>query len=253
LKTKPAQNSVRDLRSKGIEPDVLVVRSDLEIPEGLLQKLSLMCGIPSKCVIPSCTVKSIYQVPFNYYQCGMGATLLKKLQLPLQEFDMSEWVNLSQHIEVAQETKRVAVVGKYGALEDAYYSLNEALKCAGYWKGVQLALSFIDASVIASEGVDILQAFDGICLPGGSGKEGNEGLLLTAQYAREKSVPFLGIGLGFQIMMIEFARNVLGYQDADSEEFREDSEHFVVSASQSGVYKQGVQMRIGAYAGKIVS
>jgi CTP synthase len=145
LKTKPAQNSVRDLMARGIEPDILVVRADKPIETSVLHKLSLMTGIEENCIIPSPTVTSIYQVPVNYQTRALGNILLQKLNLAQKPFDMSKWNTLLQHIDQATTVKKIAMVGKYCALEDAYYSLNEGLKVAGYWNDIKIQLSFVDA------------------------------------------------------------------------------------------------------------
>jgi CTP synthase len=145
LKTRPAQFSVKDLRARGIEPDILVVRADKPIEKNVLRKLSLMTGVEENCVIPSTTVKSIYQVPVNYQAHALGNILLQKLNLSQKPFDMSKWNILLHHIEQSKEVKKIAMVGKYCALEDAYYSLNEGLKVAGYRNGVKIQLSFVDA------------------------------------------------------------------------------------------------------------
>jgi CTP synthase len=145
LKTKPAQNSVRDLRARGIEPDILVVRADQPINQKLISKLSLMTGIEENCVIPSTTVRSIYQVPVNYQGRALGNILLQKLNLPQKPFNMSKREGLVHHIENSTAVKKIALVGKYCALEDAYYSLNEGLKVAGYWNDIKIQLSFVDA------------------------------------------------------------------------------------------------------------
>lgn len=157
LKTKPAQNSVRDLRSRGIEPDILVVRADKEIDTSILRKLSLMCGVAEHCVIPSPTVKSIYQVPVNYQGYALGNTLLQQLQLPQKPFKMEKWNTLLEHISQSTEIKKIAMVGKYCALEDAYYSLNEGLKVAGYRSNLKIQLCFVDAEELEKKGTELLE------------------------------------------------------------------------------------------------
>jgi CTP synthase len=151
LKTRPAQFSVKDLRARGIEPDVLVVRADKPIEKKVLHKLSLMTGVEENCVIPSPTVKSIYQVPVNYQGYALGNILLQKLNLAQKPFDMSKWNILMQHIEQATVVKKIAMVGKYCTLEDAYYSLNEGLKVAGYRNDIKIQLSFVDAEKIEKD------------------------------------------------------------------------------------------------------
>ena len=166
LKTKPAQNSIRDLRARGIEPDMVVVRADKPIQDNIITKLSTMSGIEKKCVIPSATVNSIYEVPLNYHHHEVGETLLHKLQLPLHEFQLDEWKNLVDHIHSSHIEKNIALIGKYCDLEDAYYSLNEALKTAGYWEHTKIQLHFIDAESLNPNTIqDQLSKYDGICIP----------------------------------------------------------------------------------------
>jgi CTP synthase len=168
LKTRPAQSSVKDLRARGIEPDVLVVRADKPIDKQMLQKLALMTGVEENCVIPSPTAKSIYQVPTDYQSHALGNILLGKLRLPQKPFNLSKRETLLQHINNAKTTKKIAMIGKYTALEDAYYSLNEGLKVAGYRNDVKIQISFIDAEKIEkqSENIEeILEGYDGIVIP----------------------------------------------------------------------------------------
>lgn len=155
------------MRARGIEPDVVVVRADREIDEGIIRKISLMCGISETCVIPSATVKSIYQVPLNYQEYALGSTLLQKLQLPQKPFKMHKRSDLLQHIEYSKEVKKIAMIGKYCDLEDAYYSLNEGLKVAGYRNDIKIQISFVDAEKVEKDkGKESLKGFDGICVPG---------------------------------------------------------------------------------------
>ncbi|MDD2537349.1 MAG: CTP synthase [Candidatus Absconditabacteria bacterium] len=249
LKTKPAQNSVRDLRSRGIDPDILVVRADMPVEEDIIRKLSLMCGLPIQCVIPSATVKSIYEVPVNYQKHVLGNTLLQALHFPQTQIDLSKWEQLVDHIQNAKEVKKIAMVGKYVSLEDAYYSLNEGLKVAGYRKDIKIQIDFVSAEEIEKQGTDMLLGYSGICVPGGFGTRGIEGMVMAAQFARENKIPYLGICLGSQIMAIEFARNVLGYPDATSEEFFPDAQHQVIHLMehQKGIEKKGGTMRLGSY------
>lgn len=251
LKTKPAQNSVRDLMSRGIDPDILVVRADMPIHENIITKLSAMCGLPEQCVVPSATVKSIYEVPINYHSYGVGERIIEKLQLPYSSFDLSVWKELLAHKASSIITKKIAMVGKYCALEDAYYSLNEGLKTAGYWNNINIEIEFIDATDIEQKGVSLLQEYDGICIPWWFGTRGIEGMILATQYAREQHIPFLWICLWSQIMAIEFARNILWYKDATSEEFDNEhtsSHHIIhIMEHQKNIADKWWTMRLGSY------
>lgn len=254
LKTKPAQNSVRDLRARGIEPDFLIIRSDFKIDKKLVSKLSLMTGVEEECVIPSATVKSIYQVPTNYQAHSLGNIILEKLDLPQKQSNLSKRENLVNHIEISKSTKKIAMVWKYTALEDAYYSLNEWLKVAGYRQDTKIQISFIDSEKITKENVNqTLSDYDAIVIPGGFGTRGIEWMILATKYARENKIPFLGICLGSQIMAIEFARNVLNLPDANSEEFTPDGKNNVIHLmeNQKWIYKKWWTMRLWSYECKL--
>lgn len=252
LKTRPAQSSVKDLRARGIEPDLLIVRSERPIEKAMLQKLSLMTGVEENCVISSPTVKSIYQVPLNYQSFALGNILLGKLNLPQRPFNLSRRSDLLTHIEQSKTSKKIAIVGKYTALEDAYYSLNEALKVAGYRKDIKVQLSFIDTEKIeknADKLEELFASYAGMVIPSGAGGAGKEGFLLAIRYARTHQLPCLAVGLGAQMMTIEFAKNVLGYHDAASEEDTNETKHPVVYAPPHQPqlhFKEGT-LRVGAY------
>ena len=151
--------------SRGIDPDLLVLRADMPIHQNIITKLSSMCGLPEQCIIPSATVNSIYEVPVNYHHYGIGERIVEKLQLPQSNFDLSARNTLLEHQQESTITKKIAMVGKYCALEDAYYSLNEGLKTAGYWNNIIIDIDFIEATQIEQEGVTLLQDYDGICIP----------------------------------------------------------------------------------------
>ena len=251
LKTKPAQNSVRDLMARGIDPDLLVLRADMPIDDHIIKKLSIMCWLPEQCVIPSTTVSSIYEVPVNYHHYGVGERIIEKLKLPNSKFDLSAWNTLLEYKQESTTTKKIAMVWKYCKLEDAYYSLNEWLKTAGYWNKTFIHIDFIDATDIEIEGTQLLESYDGICIPWGFGTRGIEGMILTTQYAREHNIPFLWICLGSQIMAIEYARNVLWYSDATSEEFdtaNQSTNHIVhIMNHQKTISDKWWTMRLGSY------
>lgn len=252
LKTKPTQNSVKDLRMRGIIPDMLICRADYDIPDEIMTKISYMTGVPHTHVIPAPTVDSIYRIPLDYAQREVSEHVLTHLWLPVLQPDMSKRSELYTHIHNATQVLRIAMVGKYVGLEDAYYSLNEGLKVAWFYHDRRVKLVFIEAEELTSENIhETLAWIDGICVPGGFGTRGIEGMILAAQYAREHQIPYLGICLGSQIMAIEFARNVLGLIDATSAEFDEaqTSSHHVIHImeSQKSITHKGGSMRLGSY------
>ncbi len=249
LKTKPIQHSVRTLMSYGLSPDFLIVRADAEIPEDTLMKIAHSTGLAPTHVIPAPTLDSIYRVPLAFDAYSFGQKIMAEFRLAEITPDMSKWQKLLSNIESSTDTLRVAMVGKYVGLEDAYYSLNEWLKCAGYAHEKKIKLEFIEAEDIEKEGVKILEWFDGICIPGGFGTRGTEGMIMTAEYARTQKIPYLGICLGSQIMAIEFARNVLGITDASSEEFTPEWTHNIVHIMdhQKELTTKWGNMRLGSY------
>ena len=249
LKTKPTQHSVADLTGFGIQPDFLVLRADQYIPADLLEKISLQCHLPLSRVVPAPTAKSIYAVPLEFHRGGVGRELLKALGFRGRKFDVSAWEKLEENIAHSRKRLRIGMVGKYNGLEDAYYSLNEGLKAAGFARRAKVELEFVDAEKVEKEGASALSGLDGVCVPGGFGKRGIEGMVLAAKYARENGVPYLGVCLGSQIMAIEFARDVLGLAGANSTEFDAKAPHPVVHImeSQKFVKAKGGTMRLGAW------
>ncbi|NDK08672.1 CTP synthase [Candidatus Gracilibacteria bacterium] len=249
LKTKPTQHSVRELMSFGIIPDFLVLRADKHIDEELVEKIAHMCSIEKNKVIPSQSLKSIYEVPLKYQERNIGELILKDFGLENKGFDLEKREILNKNIKNSKEEVIIGMIGKYNGLEDSYYSLNEGLKIAGFENNRKVVLKFIDAEIIEKEGTDILKTLDGICVPGGFGSRGIEGMIKACNYARVNKIPYLGVCLGSQIMAIEFARNILGLTDANSEEFSELSKNKVVHLmeSQKGIYKKGGTMRLGSY------
>ncbi len=249
LKTKPTQNSVRALRTRWITPDFLITRADADISEAILEKVAFFCGVPKNHVVPAPTVESIYQIPLDFAKRDVGKLILDQLQLPSDKLDMSAWEDLYINIKASIEELHVAMVGKYVWLEDAYYSLNEWLKVAWLHQQRKVVLHFIEAEDIEKNGVDVLQDMDAICVPGGFGERGIQGMVMAAQYARENNVPYLWVCLGSQIMAIEFAKNVLGLDDANSQEFLPDGQHNVVHImeTQKSVTTKGGTMRLGTY------
>ncbi|MFA5916749.1 MAG: CTP synthase [Candidatus Gracilibacteria bacterium] len=250
LKTKPTQHSVRELMSFGITPDFLVLRADMKITEELVEKTAYMCSVDKRNVIPSPTVSSIYEVPLNYNERHFGDLILEKFGLPNNGFDLKKWEILNDNIKSSKEKVVIGMIGKYNGLEDSYFSLNEGLKIAGFEVKKKVELKFIDSSLIEeSDGTNLLKGLDGICIPGGFGERGIEGMIKSCEYARKNNIPYLGVCLGSQIMAIEFARNVLNLKTANSEEFNENTPDKVVHImeSQKSIYKKGGTMRLGSY------
>ena len=219
LKTKPIQHSVRTLMSYGVNPDFLVVRADTDIPEDMLEKIARSTGLKEDHVISAPTLDSIYRVPLAFNREAFGQKIANELKLPVVHPDLTKWEELLENIDSSTQILKVGMVGKYVGLEDAYYSLNEGLKAAGFAHQRRVRLRFIEAEDIEKEGVKLLEGLDGICVPGGFGNRGIEGMIMTAEYARVHKIPYLGICLGSQIMAIEYARHVIGITDANSEEF----------------------------------
>ncbi|WP_273009619.1 CTP synthase, partial [Spongiibacter tropicus] len=238
-KTKPTQHSVKELRSIGLQPDVLLCRSDHEIDMSSRQKIALFTNVESRAVIPLRDVDSIYRIPSLLAGEGLDELIVERFGLDCPPADLSEWDpvidgDLNQDRELT-----IAMVGKYMELLDAYKSLNEALKHAGIHTHTKVHVRYIDSETIETDGVGVLDGVDGILVPGGFGNRGVEGKIRTVQHARENNIPYLGICLGMQVAVIEFARNVLGLSDANSSEFTESSEHPVVGLITEWVTAEG--------------
>lgn len=249
FKSKPIQHSVRTLMGYGISPDFLVVRSDEIIPEDMLQKIAMTSGLGRGDVISAPTLDSIYKVPLAFAEQGVSGKILQKLQFSHIVPNMSKWENLVTNIKNSKDIITIGMVGKYTDLEDAYYSLNEWLKCAGFAHLKKVQLQFIDSEDIEKTGTSVLEWLDGICIPGGFGTRWTEGMISAARYARENKIPYLGICLGSQIMAIEYARNVLGIADASSEEFTPEWSHNIIHIMehQKGLTSKWANMRLGSY------
>lgn len=219
VKTKPTQHSVKELLSIGIQPDVLICRSDRIIPPNERAKIALFCNVPEKAVISLKDVNSIYQIPALLKSQGLDEFICQRFHLDCPEADLSEWENvLYQEANPIGEVT-IGMVGKYTELPDAYKSVNEALKHGGLKNRLTVNIKYIDSQDVESKGTDLLKGLDAILVPGGFGYRGIEGKILTAQYARENNIPYLGICLGMQIAFIEYARHVAGMKDASSSEF----------------------------------
>lgn len=218
-KTKPTQHSVKELRSIGIQPDILVCRSSHNLPESERNKIALFTNVAIPDVISLPDAKSIYEVPLLLWQEGLGERILNKLNLPLHEADLAEWQQVVFSLKHPQHEVKIALVGKYTDFTDSYKSLIEALVHAGIKSHSRVNIIYVDAEALEHNGVDSLREMNGILIPGGFGPRGSEGMILATKFAREHKIPFLGICLGMQIAIIEFTRHQLGLRDANSTEF----------------------------------
>ena len=251
LKTKPTQHSVRELRSIGIIPDVIVARSDYPIEEEIQEKIALFCDVKAKAVIPMVTTSILYEIPLLLEKTSIADLLLERLSLEAkQQPDLAEWENLIAEIKRPKPTVKIALVGKYVELHDAYISVREALKHAAIANGVEVDITWVHSTDLEKEdGVEILKQVDGIVVPGGFGSRGIEGKIKAATYARENNVPYLGLCLGMQVMVIEFAREVLGHDHANSSEFDHTTLAPIIDLmpEQHDVTEKGGTMRLGLY------
>lgn len=252
IKTKPAQSSVRDLMRIGIHADIIGCRSDKPINKEHIQKIALFSDVDEKAVVPLPTIKSVYEVPVNLEKAGLGDYICEKLGLPCVEPKTNSWQKMLENLSHLEGQVNIGLVAKYMSNEDTYKSVNEAIKAACTAEKKKANIIWIDAERIEKEGTGILAGLDGIVVPGGFGNRGVEGKILAAQYARENNIPYLGLCLGMQIACIEFARNVIGLKDANSEEFATDGKCNVIhimSEQKVNMDEEnyGASMRLGAY------
>lgn len=249
FKSKPTQHSVKELQGMGICPDIIVTRSDLPLPDDIKNKIAMFCNVDRDCVIDNVTVPLLYEAPIMLECENLSAIVCRKLGLDPRESDMREWNAMLERARNPKGTVKIAMVGKYVQLHDAYLSVAEALRHAGIETERRVEILWTDSGEITPDTVEErLSQADGILVPGGFGHRGTEGKILATKYAREKGIPFLGICLGMQIATIEFARNVLGLKDANSSEFDTGTKNPVIDLmpDQHGV-KMGGTMRLGAY------
>ena len=255
LKSKPTQHSVKELQALGIIPDILVCRADETIPEKMKEKIALFCNVKKENVIENKTVDVLYEVPLMLENEGLARAVCKKINLKNIEPNNSNWEELIKTIkEKKEKTVNIAIVGKYTKLEDAYLSVVESIRHAGYKNAVNTKVEFVDSEKITKENVkEKLKKYNGIIVPGGFGNRGIEGMIETIKYARENNIPFLGICLGMQMAVIEFAKNVLKLEDVNSEEFDAYAKNLVIHImeEQKKINKKGGTMRLGAYPCKI--
>jgi CTP synthase len=251
LKTKPTQHSVRDLRSIGIQPDMLLCRTDRALPRDLKQKIGLFCDVAEEAVITARDVDSIYEVPLSLRDEGLDRVLLRLLHLPDSTADMRPWEELIGRIKEPDHELTVHVVGKYTGYEDSYKSLNEALRHGGFAHRTRITIQWVESEALEAEGgAHLLDGADAILVPGGFGSRGTRGMMKAAEVARTRRIPFFGICYGFQWATVEFARHVCGLDGADSTEVDESAPHKVIYKLRDllGVDELGGTMRLGQYA-----
>lgn len=249
-KSKPTQHSVKELRGMGINPDIIVLRSDQPLEESIFQKISLFCNVKPDCVIENRTLPNLYEAPLMLEKSNFSSVVCRNLHIDATKPDLTEWEQMVERIHNRSEEVHIGLVGKYIKLHDAYLSVAEAMNHAGYERNTFVKIHWIDSENITKENVDeLLQGLHGIIIPGGFGNRGIEGMILAAKYARENRIPYFGICLGMQIAVIEFARNAAGIQDAHSGEFDEQCAHKVIDfmPGQSEEINKGGTLRLGSY------
>ncbi|WP_418463865.1 CTP synthase [Frisingicoccus sp.] len=250
MKTKPTQNTVKDLQALGIQPDVIVCRSELPLTDEVKDKISLFCNVPQNCVIENLDVEVLYEAPLAMEKERLAHVVCKRLGIDCPEPDLEDWKAMVDAWKHPEKEVTVALVGKYIQLHDAYLSVVEALKHAGVANHTEVHIKWVDSELVSSYNVqEVLGDVDGILVPGGFGDRGIEGKITAIQYARENNVPFLGLCLGMQMAIVEFARHVLGYADAHSSELNPATTHpFIhIMPDQHGITDLGGTLRLGAY------
>ena len=249
-KSKPTQHSVKELRSMGISPNIIIARADEPIGSSITDKIALFCNVKPDCVIENLTLPSLYEAPIMLHENGLDRVVCRELNINVPEADLTEWKEMIYKINHRKNTKEVAIVGKYVDLHDAYLSIIESLNHAGYETSTNINIRWLDSESIDEYNInDVLKNIDAMIIPGGFGNRGIEGKICACKYARENNIPFLGICLGMQITVIEFARNVCGLSDANSGEFDNLSKNKVIDyiPEQLKVTQKGGTMRLGAY------
>ena len=250
LKTKPTQASVKELQGMGIQPDVLVCRSEHELTEDIKEKIALFCNVPVSHVLQNLDVEYLYEAPLAMEREKLADVVLSSLRLENRKPDLSDWEEMVESLRNPNKTVKIAIVGKYTQLHDAYLSVVEALKHGGISCRAKVELDWIDSEELTEKNLDQqLHNVDGILVPGGFGNRGTEGMILAAQYARVHKIPYLGICLGMQMAIVEFARHVLGYEDANSIELNPETKHPVIALmpDQEEIEDIGGTLRLGSY------
>ncbi|MCL2078951.1 MAG: CTP synthase [Oscillospiraceae bacterium] len=249
-KSKPTQHSVKELQSMGIAPKIIIARSDEPAGHSIREKISLFCNVKPDCVIENITLPSLYEAPLMLHENGLDTVVCRELGLSVPEADLREWRHMAKKIASREKEVTIAIVGKYVRLHDAYLSIIESLNHAGFETGARVRISWIDSEEVTGKNAkNLLGGIDGVIVPGGFGDRGIEGKIEACRFAREKNIPYLGICLGMQVAVIEFARNVCNLAGANSGEFDGDCAHRVIDVmpGQAGLENSGGTMRLGAY------
>lgn len=249
-KSKPTQHSVKELQNLGVRPNIIIPRCDGKLPDSVKEKISLFCNVKPVCVIENTTVGDLYEAPIMLEDQNFSSVVCRELHLDAGTIDLTEWNAMLERIHSANDDVNIALVGKYVALHDAYLSVVEALKHGGYENGARVHIKWVESEDVTDESAPaVFRDVQGIIVPGGFGNRGIEGMIASAKYAREKNIPYFGICLGMQIATIEFARDVCGYADANSNEFDTNSTHKVIGFihGQSEDIDKGGTMRLGGY------
>jgi CTP synthase len=250
LKTKPTQHSVNELRRIGIQPDIVLCRSDYEIPQSLKDKISLFCDVAKEAVIPLVTAETIYEVPLMLEETGLSELIIHRLGLEAKDVDLKEWRAMVAKLKTPKDPVSIALVGKYVELRDAYYSVREALCHAGLYHDRQINLLWVHSEDLQCDSsINLLKSAQGIIVPGGFGHRGIEGMISAVNYARQNNIPYLGLCLGMQVMVIEFGRYALGNNQANSTEFDPKTPYPVIDLlpDQHKISDMGGTMRLGTY------
>ena len=253
-KSKPTQHSVKELQGMGVKPDIIILRCDEPLEESIFKKISMFCNVKPDCVIENLTLPVLYEAPIMLEKSNFSSIVCRELGINAPDIDMSDWNDMLSKIHNRKKSVTIGLVGKYVALHDAYLYVAEALRHAGYALGSFVEVKWIDSETVTRENVaEILSDCGGVIVPGGFGNRGIEGKIITAQYCRENNLPYLGICLGMQIAVIEFARHVAGLADANSNEFDSKSPHKVIDflPDQNDETDKGGTLRLGAYPCKI--
>ena len=253
-KSKPTQHSVKELRSMGISPSIIIARADEPLSNGIREKISLFCNVKSDCVIENTTLPSLYEAPMMLHKNGLDLVACRELKLITPDADLQTWQNMVRKISARKKSVCIAIVGKYVKLHDAYLSIIESLNHAGFETGTNVNIRWIDSEdVTAQNAAEIFLGLHGMIIPGGFGERGIDGKIESCRFAREHGIPFLGICLGMQIAVVEYARNICGLVMAHSSEFDGNSPHCVIDImpEQIGISKKGGTMRLGAFPCKI--
>ena len=255
-KTKPTQHSVKELQGMGVNPNIVVLRCDKPLEDSIFKKISMFCNVKPDCVIENITLPNLYEAPLMLEKANFSSVVCRELGIDAPAPDLTEWTAMVERIKARPHYVDIGLVGKYVGLHDAYLSVAEALRHAGYYHNTHIRIHWIDSEDITAENVDKkLVGLDGILVPGGFGSRGIEGMIIAAKYARENNLPYFGICLGMQICVIEYARNVVGIKDANSGEFDEQCKHKVIDfmPGQSDEIDKGGTLRLGAYPCEIKS